>query len=189
MKNQIQSLFWGILAAGAALFVELVITSFFDIDALESAGTLLVLIIALTSLTEEVFKYIVVIRSIDPISFGRSALLNSWIAGLGFSIVEILFFYQKVLSENLIFDKIDLIKVGLLHIFTFGIFGYKVATKEDNKIDISLILALTLIHLAYNMTVQYSETIVYPAGSLILIILFLYNVFSFIAVNKRLADE
>lgn len=189
MKNKVQSLFWGILAAGAALFIELLIASVLQIDDLSVANVIFIITIASSAFIEEIFKYIVIIKSIDTFSFGRSAIINSWIAGLGFSLVEILFFLQKVSLENLLFDRIDLFKVAFLHILTFGIFGYKVATKENNKLDIGLIVVLSVIHFTYNMTVQYSSEIAYPAGNLILLILFLYNIISFITVNKRLAHE
>ncbi|KKP57196.1 MAG: hypothetical protein UR51_C0022G0001, partial [Candidatus Moranbacteria bacterium GW2011_GWF1_34_10] len=92
LKNTIQSLFWGIITAGMSLIFQLVIISL-AISSRYSAETdkiLLgsVLFLAIYSLSEESFKYFIVTKKIINLSYGKTFLLNSWIAGIGFSLVE-----------------------------------------------------------------------------------------------------
>lgn len=187
MKEKIQSLFWGIISAGAALFIELIFFAIISSADTTNAETSLLVMLALSVLVEEIVKYITILRQIEPISFGRSAIINAWIAGIGFSLVEVAIFYQKSQLENLVFDWKDLIKISLLHISTFGIFGYKISMKEDNRIDIGLILSLAIIHFAYNISTHYQETIGYPIDIFILSLLLLYNLYDIVIVNKKLA--
>ncbi len=187
MKNKIQSLFWGIIVAGTALFLELLFSSFLKIDQLNTFGTTLIILIIFSVLIEELLKYTVILKSIAPISFGANAIINAWIAGVGFSLVEIFIFYQKFLTENIIFNQIDLIKISSLHILTFGIFGYRAAIKRNN--DLSAIISIILLHFAYNISTQYPGEMAYFIGNMTLAVLILWNIFNIITVNKRLAHE
>lgn len=189
MKNKIQSFFWGILAAGAALFLELIVAFFLKIDHLDASITVFIIMIAFSVVIEEIIKYTVILKSIDILSFGKGAITNAWIAGIGFSLVEISFLYQKILTENLIFDKMDMFKASLLHILTFGVFGYQIAIKKDRKLDIVMITIVAIMHFTYNISTQYKDETTYSTGTLVLLILLLYNIFGVIVVNKKLAHE
>lgn len=189
MENKIQSLFWGILAAGAALFIELILASLFKIDILESIASSFVIIIILSVFVEEIIKYIIIIKKIDDFSFGRSAIINSWIAGAGFASVEMFLIYQKILSDNIILNESDFIKITLLHMLTFGIFGYRITIRKDNILDYRTFIFLFSLHLLYNLSAQFAGEFGYFMGISVLTILFLYNIFGFFVVNKRLAHE
>jgi len=189
MKNKIQSFFWGIFTAGVALFLELILASFFKVDYLDTANIIFVIIMIASVIIEEVTKYIVILKKIIFLSFGRNAIINAWIAGVGFYLVEIFIFYQKALMENLDFNQIDLFKIGLLHILTFGIFGYRIAIKKDNKLDVGIVAIVVSLHFTYNISSQYMGEATYFVINLVLIALVAYNIFGFFVVNKKLAHN
>ncbi|MDD3498494.1 MAG: hypothetical protein PHH24_03255 [Candidatus Moranbacteria bacterium] len=189
MKSAIESFFWGIIAAGAALFIELVLSLFLKLDYYGSTESALLAVMAISAFTEETIRYIVVFKKIDLISYGRGAIFNAWISGVGFWLVEAFLFYQKVASENLIIDRVSLLKTGFIHILTFGIFAYRVSIREDNRINLGALSLIILIHMAYNFSTQYENYAATVAENAILAALFLYNVFIFFIVNKKLAHE
>lgn len=189
MKNKIQSFFWGILTAGIVLFLELILDSFFNIDYSDTANIIFVIMIALSVVIEEIAKYIIILKKVSLLSFGRNAMVNAWMAGIGFFLVEFFIFYQKSLMENLIFNQMDLLRIGLLHILIFGVFGYRVAIRKNDKLDISIIAIVIILHLVYNISIQYMGEISHFAVNLLLIVLALYNVFGIITVNKKFAHN
>lgn len=188
MKNITQSLFWGVLAAGTALFSEIIIYSFFKIDYLEMRVNAPIMMILLFAFIEEVFKYIATLKSANSLLTGKSIIVNAWIAGIGFSLLELFFFYQKVLDENLIFNIADLVKVSALHVSIFGVFGFIVATKQSVETKVSTVVILVISHALFNFLTQYTNSFA-RLTDILLLTLILSNIIAFFIVNKRLASQ
>ncbi|HBI17215.1 MAG TPA: hypothetical protein DDY52_03675 [Candidatus Moranbacteria bacterium] len=193
LKNTIQSLFWGIITAGMSLIFQLVIISL-AISSRYSAETdkiLLgsVLFLAIYSLSEESFKYFIVTKKIINLSYGKTFLLNSWIAGIGFSLVESFIIYQKNISEKIDFSLIDVFSTAPLHILTFGTLGYFLAISEKQGLNIKILLFNFIIHLIYNYSIIYLESYSHLITGLLITILLIINIYGFLIVNKKLASD
>jgi RsiW-degrading membrane proteinase PrsW (M82 family) len=188
MKNLIQSFFWGIIAALTALFIELVFVSFTDPGNLEKGTNTFLIIIIASVFIEEIIKYIVAYKQIFLLETGRKAIINGWFAGIGFSLVEIIISKQKIANENLLFDQFDLYRTGLFHILVFGFFAYRSQINKFSKIDIHAISLMIMLHLLYNLSLEYINIHnIFSLANFAIVVLIFYNLYSFIVVNKRLA--
>ena len=144
IRNAIHSLFWGILTAGMALFIQLLAISFFlptsesfkNFEVIENS----LIVLAIYALIEESFKYLIIEKKIISLSYGRGFILNSWISGIGFAFFETLIIYSKNSYAEIDFNNTDLLKTGLLHILTFGTLGYILSTKEKKGLHFGVLI-------------------------------------------------
>lgn len=193
LRNIIQSLFWGVITAGMSLIFQLIAISL-AVSSEQSSeineaflGSLLFLIIY--SFSEEAFKYFIVAKKIIPLSYGRGFILNTWLAGIGFSLVESFIIYQKNIYEKIDFSFIDIFSTAPLHILTFGIFGYFLAISDKKGINIKILTFNIIIHFSYNYSIihlDYYSSIIKTA---LIIILLAINMYGFLIINKKLASD
>lgn len=193
LQNTIQSIFWGIITAGMSLIFQLVIISLAISPqySAENDKILLgsMLFLAIYSLSEESFKYFIVTKKIIPLSYGKSFLFNSWMAGIGFSLVESFIIYQKNVSEKIDFSLIDAFFTAPLHILTFGTLGYFLAISEKQGLNIKILFFNFIIHLIYNYSIIYLESYSHIITGLLITILLTVNIYGFLIVNKKLASD
>jgi hypothetical protein len=145
--RQIEALFLGIIAGAGALVIEAV----FPLNN-NPAAYYFWFYVLVAVLVEEFIKYIIIWKRVDAISLGRSLVLNSFILGLGFSIVELgLLWYQKEISwpvpQDIIFP------IALLHITTAGIIGYILVKNNPRKFStfFKAIFWAVIIHFSFNI--------------------------------------
>ena len=191
-RNTIQSLFWGIIAAGMSLIFQLMLISFLfalSADRINNFSMNSFYFLIIFALTEESFKYFIITKKINLISYGRGFLINAWTAGIGFSLLEIFIIYQKNIQENNNLSLIELSQTAPLHILTFGILGYQISTQNKKYINFSILLTVSLIHFAYNFTIINLEKYEQYAVWGILSLLLTTNIYYFLIVNKKLASD
>ena len=192
-RTALQSLFWGIITAGMSLIFQLVIISLTigsksptEIDKV-FLGSLFFLIIY--AFSEESFKYFIIAKKIVPISYGRGFLINAWLAGIGFALLEVFIIYQKNIYEKIDFQFIDLLGTVPLHILTFGTLGYFLAISEGKGLNLKVLSFNFIAHFVYNYSIIYLDSYSLYVTSLIVISLLFINIYSFIIVNKKLASD
>lgn len=193
IRNTVQSLFWGILTAGISLIFQLtIITITLSIDKFHRNGDIFLesfLFLFIYALSEEFFKYFIILKKIIPLSFGKSFLINSWLLGIGFSLVEIFIIYQNNITNENISSYSDLMKTAPLHILTCGIWGYFLPNiKKKNSITKILLFTFS-IHLLYNYSIIHFGSYSIYITSPIILLLLLLNLFYFFNVNKKLASD
>jgi hypothetical protein len=186
----IESLFLGIIAALGALFMEIAINALVIGEnlsllqpthpSLEGIGLMFLFPIII----EEFFKFIIIKKRLEYFSLGRALIINSMILGIGFGLVEISLIYLWGQSDPKVSRSI--IEIVVLHTLTAGMIGYLFSQLNPKKITtgIKVILASSLIHLAYNVLVFYRNDI------LNLVILGLLSILTiFLTVNIILFDR
>lgn len=191
--KQIESLFLGIIAALGALVVELFIFAIFgtaslDKNIIAQDVSSLNYLLVITVLVEEIFKYLIIIKRVESFSMGRILILNSFLVGLGFAGVESSLIYFR--SAGGLIPYQSLAEIILIHIFTAGIIGYFIATRNPQKITTSIkaISIAVFIHLAYNIMVIYRNDQIS-----IIILAFLgglaaINILNLVIIERRLAS-
>lgn len=155
--KQIESFFWGIIAAFGALFIELFITipldlspKYFENISYENYLALPGIIIA-AALIEETFKYLIITRKIRLISNSKSFILNCVLVGVGFFATEFTFMLFK--DTNVIDNIADIIKILIIHIATAMAIGYLIITQK--KLILLKCTALaTIIHATFNLFIR-----------------------------------
>ena len=194
--KQIESFFWGIIAALGALFLELAALTLVGIFfAPQKELTLdyffsLNFFLPLAAIAEETLKYAVIARRIEYFSFGRSVILNSFLVGLGFAAVEAFLIYTKEIPI-INFFSLNLIEIMLMHILTAGIIGYYVAVQNPKKIKtyLAAVGIAASAHLGYNILIIYKNTFIYPLVFVLLGVLVIINLRNLAFVNKHLRPE
>lgn len=193
LRNALQSLFWGIITAGMSLIFQLFIISitisFKQSDEIDKIFLGSLLFLAVYALSEESFKYFIVNKKIIPLSYGKGFILNAWIAGIGFSLLEIFIIYQKNIYEKIDFQFVELLKTAPLHILTFGIFGYFLAISEKKGLHLKILSFNFLAHFSYNYSIIYLSDYSFIITTAITIILLFVNIYAILAVNKKLASD
>ncbi len=193
IQNAIQSIFWGVIVAGMSLVFQLIAISLiisFE-QSLEVNDVFLssLFLLIVYSFSEEAFKYFITAKKILPISYGRGSILNAWLAGIGFSLIEAFIIYQKNISEKIDFSLISVLSTAPLHILTFGTLGYFLTISEKNGLNIKILLFNIVIHFFYNYSIihldYYNSGIKYALLALLLSI----NIYGLLTVNKKLASD
>lgn len=192
-KNALHSFSWGVIVAGMSLVFQLFAISLafplsessITIEMIENSILLLFTYVFI----EESFKYFIVSKKIINLSYGKGFILNAWLAGLGFSMLELFIIYQKSIYANMEFTTLDLAKISLLHIFTFGIFGYVIAIQEKKGLVVKVLLFNIIVHFIYNYSIIFLDYYSYYITSGIIIGLFLINIVQIFIVNKKLASD
>jgi hypothetical protein len=162
MNNSIKSFIYGIIAALLALIIELIFAVFF-LDQLLTPEKIMQKNIVLSSagvfiffsaFAEELTKFISAFKGIKTFSKTKNqALLNSLIAGLGFSFVELLFLNSKYTSIGNI-NSLEVIQLIVFHSLTFVIIGYfSFISHKISRIITTTIIPLSVIHFTYNILV------------------------------------
>lgn len=193
-RNIIQSFFWGIITAGMSLIFQLIAISLIispeksiKVDEV-FLGSLLLL--AVYSISEEAFKYFIVAKKIIPLSYGRGFILNSWMAGAGFSLVEGFIIYQKNISEKIDFSLMSVFSTAPLHILTFGILGYFLAISEEKRgINIGILLFNIIVHFIYNYSIIHLDYYSHVISPALILVLLAINIYGLLIVNKKLASD
>lgn len=196
MKLIFESFIYGILAALLALVVETV----FGISFLENLditqASLLVpylgLFIFFSAVTEETAKFIFVRKKITLLPKApKEIILYSLIAGLGFSLIELILLSSKY-SGLFEIEYTEVIKLILFHSSTFAIIGYLSIIPRKISISIlKIILPVSLIHFTYNILVFYPQnySIYTRNGIIILLSLFTIKIFFNTSITKRVANS
>jgi RsiW-degrading membrane proteinase PrsW (M82 family) len=193
LKNIIHALFWGIVTAGMSLIFQLTIISAitsqvqlseFNKDFLSSFIFLIIY-----ALTEELFKYFIIIKKIIPLSYGRFFIINAWFAGIGFSLVEIFIIYQKNIYESTNFNLLDLAVIVPFHIFTFGILGYFLSISDKKGLSLKILLFNFILHFIYNYSIIYLSHYDRHINIFIITFLIFINIYGLITINKKLASN
>ncbi len=195
--RQIESIFWGIIAATSALFLEVLISTLIPIlsdlgkESIMNFSSPLSFILIVSILIEEFLKYLVILKRIEKFSYGKSLITNSLLTGLGFSFMELALIYGNFhLNANRLFEPKDLFGLFLIHILTAGIIGYFIAACKNGKYAIFLkaFISASIIHFLYNFMIIWQNEF---APFLIFILIgattsfVLYNL---ISIDRKLAS-
>ncbi|MFC1644462.1 hypothetical protein ACFL08_00370 [Patescibacteria group bacterium] len=193
MKSIIQSLIYGMFCAIAALLLQFTL-SIFLIDFTRPEDFLLIqnsaLFIFAAVLSEEFSKFIFTYKVIKSFSISGSDLIaNSFIAGIGFSAIELTLFIYKYETITQV-DFSEIVKVTLLHILTFGIIGYISSfPKKPLTIFTQAIIVTTGLHFAFNFS-NIKEGILFEYTSVgIILLLILLNIYNLSTIKNRLANS
>lgn len=191
--RQLESFFWGIIAALGAIVIELIIFIIFS-TTMSSASSvsfsqlfIMPQFIILAACIEEIFKYIIIAKKIDTFSFNRTYLLNSFLIGLGFLFIEL----GLASMSNPLPNLNILTEIAIIHIGTAGIIGYVVATKNPKKVStfFQAIIFATFFHAAYNLLIlERTSALNYKIPTL-LAIMVLYNLINLLRINNKLAQH
>ncbi len=192
MKNLLQSFFWGIIAAGMALVLQIFsIILFPDLNNSNFLQKHLVFVMLLFVFWEEGVKYLIALFKIISYSFSpKYILLNSIFAGMGFATIETIILWQKELSENFFPSNADLTGVILIHILTFALIGQGLLLfKKKSSFWKSLLIIIPpiILHLTYNLCVIYFSQIhfISLARLSIITILTLLNITYFAIIANK----
>ena len=191
--KQIESFFWGIIAALGALVVELIVFMLFSASSNQIANlsfsqlfSIPQFVIAMV-LVEEILKYTVISTRIDILSMRRSYLANSLLVGLGFFSIEL----GLILITGAVPQISILGEIALVHIGTAGLIGYIVATKNPKKISTFIHAKLLTIffHGAYNLLIIKRTFILNYAVFALLVVLIFINLINLARINRKLAQD
>jgi hypothetical protein len=189
--HQLESFFWGIIAALGALVLEFAvfigISFYYSPEFAFSQLFIVPQFIVLFACIEEFFKYIVISRRVEMLSLEKSYLTNSFLVGLGFFGVELAFISMsgalpawKVLAE-----------IAILHVGTAGLIGYIVAVKNPLKFS-TFFFALPVVigfHAIYNLLVIKRDFWQNYAVFAVLGLLVLINIINFFRISRKLAEH
>lgn len=153
--KQLESFFWGILAALGALlfeFIAFLIVSMYQTAPNYSAADFMAFpaMLILAAALEEIMKLIVINNRVETYSLYRSFVFNSICVGLGFAATEI--FFIKEFSLPGARDLHSLTMIALVHVSTSAYIGYRVAIKARKTawFYVSTLAIAALMHIFYN---------------------------------------
>ncbi|KKQ53189.1 MAG: hypothetical protein US70_C0005G0023 [Parcubacteria group bacterium GW2011_GWD2_38_11] len=188
---QLESFFWGIIAALGALIVELIVFIGFSMQTNQTNAIsfldlfIIPQFIIIGVCIEEIFKYIIISKRIEMFSMQRSYLVNSFLVGLGFFSVEI----GLIMATGVAPETKLLIEIAIIHIGTAGLIGYMVATRNPKRMStlIYAIIFAAFFHGAYNLLVLNRTFVLNYAIFGLLGLLVFINIVNLIRINARLA--
>lgn len=189
--RQIESFFWGIIAALGALFVQLVIFIVFSIymkpGAEISFSQLFMLpqFIIFSAFIEESFKYLVISKRVEAYSLKKSSIVNSLFVGLGFMATE----FWLISNSQPIPPVRTFVELAIVHLGTAGIIGYLMALKNPKRIIsfLYIVALVTALHSSYNLLIQRRDPLQDYLIFLLLGALIIANIFNLLRVNRKLA--
>jgi hypothetical protein len=191
--KQIESFFWGIIAALGALGVEfaaLLGYSFFTEPygnfSIQAYFSIPFVIIGIAFI-EELFKYLIITKRIELLSLERSFVVNSFLLGIGFAFTE-LFFIQKYNSTGT-WTIQSLAEIALLHGATGAFIGYRIAIKNHAKFrsTILTLVSATIMHGLYNMLITIQNEYVRYIIAAYIILLTVMTISNLFKIKSRLA--
>lgn len=191
--KQIESFFWGIIAAFGALIVQFIIfTSYFlyknPTGNLSFASFFSVpIFIIIAAAVEEIFKYLIISKRVDSFSLEKSYIFNSFLVGLGFFAVELGIIMQSTKGINLE----GLGEIAILHMGTAGLMGHQVATRNPGKFGTFLIAVAMAVffHGSYNLLSMNQDMISNYATMALLALLLLANLVNIFRISSQLAQH
>lgn len=192
--KQIESLFWGVIAALGALVAQIFLYLVFSglgnqANSLPFEQVLMLPQFILgAALLEEIFKYIMIAKRIDLFSLEKTYVVNSFLVGFGFFLVE-LFIISK--NSTVLPPTQFIFEIAILHVGTAGLIGYLVAILNPKKIStfVTAISVAAFFHAAYNF-LALSDHILFKYATLgLLAILVFLNILNFFRISSRLAQE
>lgn len=191
--KQIESFFWGIIAALGALGIEFAVLlgySFFTEPygnfSIQAYFSIPFVIISIAFI-EELLKYLIISKRIELLSLERSFVVNSFLLGIGFALTE-LFFIQKYNSTGT-WTIQSLAEITLLHGATGAFIGYRIAVKNHGKFRYAILtLALTTImHGSYNLLITIQNDYVQYIITAYIILLTIMTISNLFKIKSRLA--
>jgi len=191
IMRQIESFFWGIIAALGALFVQLLVFigfSFFSNSQTELTFSQLFILpqfVIAAAFIEETFRYLIISKVVEMYSLSKSFIINSLFVGLGFAATEFLLLET---SGNLPNNQI-LSELAIVHIGISGIIGYLVAVKNPQRVwtFIYVVTLATILHSSYNFLIQKREFFQSYPILILLGLIILTNLFNLLRINRKLA--
>lgn len=194
--KQLELIFWGILAAMGALFVELIalflLATYQNPTGTDSFEifTASLPIIFFFVLIEEFFKFSIIARKVEPMSLNNDFIWNSFLVGLGFALTEIIMIYLQ--DPDLKTPFLSIFRIALIHISTAGIMGYLLALKNLHKISTIFVCIFnaTFWHLIYNVLTFKTDQLNYSnqAIATVLILLVIINISNLFRLPQKLAS-
>jgi len=190
--KQLESFFWGAIAALGALVIQLVILLAAAAvqnpygQALSVAYVTTAWGIVGAAFIEEFFKYIIIVKRIEYLSLEKTFIVNSLFVGLGFFSVELALIYLKHIDPAQHIWALG--EIGIIHLATAGIIGYRIATRNPKKMYtfVSTLLLVTAIHSAYNLLINYHNPLTEPLIFALLGLLILATCFAFFRISAKL---
>jgi len=191
--NQLESIFWGIIAGLSAIFIELIVFVGYSLATNSTSEISLLKFFTLPGLViaavfiEEICKYAVIATRIDMLSLKWSYFLNSLLVGLGFFAVELGLILQSgtLPSYNLIGE------LAIVHMGTCALMGYVVTFRNPKKLNTFLlaIFPALIFHVSYNiLSLQRNFTTDYGIDFLLTLLVF-FVCASALDITHRLARE
>lgn len=192
--RQLESIFWGIIAALGALVIELIafigISAYINPDFTLSFSQFFIVpqFIIFFACIEELFKYIIISKRIEMLSLEKTYVINSLLVGLGFFGVELILISMstKVLPTWTI-----LAEIAILHMGTSGLIGYVVAIKNPKKFSTLLYVlpVAVFFHASYNLLTIKREYWQNYAIFALLGLLILINISNLLRISRKLAQQ
>ena len=192
--RQLESFFWGIIAALGALIFQLIIYigffSWTNLDIKTITFQQLFVIpqfILIGAFIEESFKYLIISKQIDTFSQNRFYIINSMFVGLGF-------FATEMLLANMSGDAIQtkfICEIAIVHLGSAGLIGYFVATKNPGKFltFLTTVALVTFFHSIYNLLIIQRTFATNITIIFLLSLLVLLNIINFFNINSKLAQD
>ena len=152
--NQIESFFWGIIAALSALIVEIIfytIILFFMGKTTASLSQFFTFpeFIAVFAFIEEFFKYIVIFKRIHLPSVKKTGLVDIFSIGFGFFLFE----STLIISTKTLSSFWPLLEISIVHIGTAILIGSILIIRKTSNVVTNFVYAMAaslFFHVAYN---------------------------------------
>ncbi|MDP2741106.1 MAG: PrsW family intramembrane metalloprotease [bacterium] len=191
--------FWGALITVPVFFVQVGLSDLLEQfkSQLPSLAVSLIYWFLIISLTEEVFKYLVVRQKIinnKELDEPLDVMLYMVIAALGFAALENVLYlfspadnlsFNDIINRTVIISFIRFVGATFLHTLCSGLIGYFLAisfreTKKRKTIFFSGLLVATLLHGLYDfsiMTIDFPMKVIIPLVILIMLAIFVVSGF------------
>jgi hypothetical protein len=190
--RQLESLFWGAVAAMGALVFEMLAYILLNLKPQAitndvNAFLALPQILFLAVIIEESFKYLIIAKRIEYLSQEKTYIINSLLVGIGFFAVELAMMHSQ--GIDLRANLTSLLEILIIHATTAGIIGYRIAVGNPKKLKTFLvtILTVTIIHGGYNFLIQNRTYFVSYLIVLLLVFLIIQTVINLLRISKQLA--
>jgi len=154
--HKLEALFWGILAALAALVIEFIILIIHQSITVQTPAVGLTYGISLAVFVEEFFKYTVIWKISLKEKSVTTVFLNAFLVGVGFSLIEIaLNILNRPDSWRTLFPAY--LGLFLIHTATASILGYYFASQKKRLLKNNILVFLLIIfwHFCFNLAVMY----------------------------------
>lgn len=183
-----ESFFWGIVAALAALFLELLIFlghQIFSGQALANTYFVATIpMLVLVSFSEELSKVFVISKKIKTILPTSQIVLGSLIFGCGFFLVELV---MMILDRE--FALANVLENFILHVSTAGIIGYLLYNSPQDRLGTfaKAFSAAWAIHFFFNWLAVGEASLALYSKIILLIILASFNIYGLAKTSRGLA--
>ena len=175
--QKIKPIIFGMLAAGAALVIELVLSDTYFLFSGREIETNyfdhITLFLFVVVLIEEIAKYIFIQKLYFSQEKYDQKIGTAFLVGLGFAAVEFFFVYA---NQNLTALYLGALGAIILHLATTGIIGVSILRTKNLTSTTTIMIAFGL-HTIYNLLIIYNlpYALIYVYLALIFLILFTLN--------------